>query len=110
MYSIATANKHNSVAIYLDKKLTAAPTFFMIPVFRFENVVYLRSLLSINSILILTLPLVFFGILSGGSPAEAARDDPAETSSSSSEDSMSSAAALDKASGSVFSKEGPPFI
>ena len=32
----------------------------MIPVFLFENVVYRRSLLSINSILILTRPLVFF--------------------------------------------------
>lgn len=35
-------------------------TFFIMPVFRFEKVVYRRSLLSINSIFILTLPLVFF--------------------------------------------------
>ena len=32
----------------------------MIPVFLLENVVYLLNLLSINSIFILTLPLVFF--------------------------------------------------
>lgn len=35
-------------------------TFFMIPVFLFENVVYRRSLLLINSIFIFTRPFVFF--------------------------------------------------
>ena len=40
-------------------------TFFIIPVFLLENVVYLLSLLSINSILILTLPFVFLP-LGGG--------------------------------------------
>lgn len=40
-------------------------TFFIIPVFLLEKVVYLRSLLSMNSILILTRPLVFLP-LGGG--------------------------------------------
>lgn len=38
---------------------TELQTFFMIPVFLLEKVVYLLSLLSMNSILILTRPLVF---------------------------------------------------
>lgn len=37
----------------------------MIPVLRLEKVVYLRSLLSMYSILILTRPLVFFPLLGG---------------------------------------------
>lgn len=47
------------------QKRSPQPTFFIIPVFRFENVVYRRSLLSMYSIFILTRPLVFFP-LDGG--------------------------------------------
>lgn len=44
----------------LDKNQNKKHTFFIIPVFLFENVVYLLNLLPIYSIFILTRPLVFF--------------------------------------------------
>lgn len=49
-------------AVHMEycQKRTERPTFFMIPVFRLENVVYRRNLLSMYSIFILTRPLVFF--------------------------------------------------
>lgn len=52
---------------YLDVRFenVRALTFFMIPVLRFENVVYRRSLLSMYSILIFTRPLVFLPLESG---------------------------------------------
>lgn len=61
-------------------------TFFMIPDFLLLNVVYLRSLLSINSILILTLPRVFFPGLGPG--VEGLPTEPSQESGSSSSDSV----------------------
>ncbi len=44
----------------LPVKIESSCAFFIMPVFLFEKVVYLRNLFSINSVLIFTLPLVFF--------------------------------------------------
>jgi len=49
-----------------EQRLINLQTFFIIPDFLLLNVVYLLSLLSINSILIFTLPLVFLPALGWG--------------------------------------------